>query len=373
MNILMIGTDDSVFKKDISNNNTFIRHSYYLNALQKIESESTITALVYTREDFLIISPTRGLTYYPVKTPFLQLFPIYGLIKVLRIRNKNNFDLITSQNPFEIGFLALILKWLLKTPMEIQIHFNFFSPYWFVEHQIFNRIRFFISRYIIHSVDHIRVVSSSIKNNLVRDFSISEQVISIIPVPFIYPINRNNCQRIENNVKSNDRIILFVGRLCYPKNIPGLFKVIETIQKTHKVKFVIIGDGPLFGFVEKKIRHLNDINISLHTNLNFEQLVCWYQSADVLILPSLYEGFGRVLVEAYTFQTPAVATRCGGPEDIVINGKTGFLTEVEDLEKFANKVIWLLDHPEQAYRMGKLGFEYVLKEFDPEFLVNKND
>ncbi len=371
MNILMVGTDDSVFHGDNSNTNTIIRHSYYLNALQKVEIGSTITALIYTRDDFANISPTTGLTYYPVKSPFVQLFPIFGFIKTLRIRNIQNFDLITSQNPFEIGLLALLLKWLLRVPLEIQIHFNFFSPYWLIEHQIINRIRIWFSRYILQQANHIRVVSSSIKNSLVNIFMIPEQTISIIPVPFIHSTNINNCQRNENIDESKDKMVLFVGRLCYQKNLPGLFEVIEIIQKTLKAKFVIIGDGPERDYVEKEIRRLSALNITHLRNLNFEQLKYWYQIADVLLLPSLYEGFGRVLVEGYNFQTPAVATRCGGPEDIIINGKTGFLTEVEDLEKFANKVIWLLDHPEQAYKMGNLGREYVLQEFNPDILVTR--
>ena len=106
-------------------------------------------------------------------------------------------------------------------------------------------------------------------------------------------------------------------------------------------------------------------------NLAYEDLRIWYQRASVVVLPSLHEGFARVLVEGYLFSKPAVATRCGGPQDIILDGETGFLVETYDLNTFAQKIIWLLQHPERAAAMGERGQFYVRENFDRDNLISK--
>ena len=372
MNILMVGTDDTVFKENQSIGNTIIRHSIYLKTLRTIEPESTITSFVFTRYKYAPYSHQDGLRYYPIKTPRVQFFPICGVFKALRIRKHLKVNVITSQNPFEAGLLGIALKWLFKAPLEIQVHLNFFSPYWLFEHRIVNQIRLWLARYVLTRANIIRAVSSTIRCNLVDKWGIHNDRISLIPIPAIYDPNRQIGCLFEKDIDQQFNIILFVGRLCYPKNLPGLFEIIQNVQESSPQSvFIIIGNGPLREYAEYNAQLLGSNSIKFLGNLEHEQVKFWYHRASVLVLPSLYEGFGRVLVESYISETPAVATKCGGPEDIIINGETGFLTAVEDLEEFSQRVLWLLEHPLEAKQMGKRGREYVMKEFDPKVLTSR--
>jgi glycosyltransferase involved in cell wall biosynthesis len=190
----------------------------------------------------------------------------------------------------------------------------------------------------------------------------------VVPIPILYKSYINQTHTIESK-KSR---VLFVGRLSYEKNLSGLFNVINRINKSVKnADFIIIGDGPDRSYVKKSIASINRNKIEYHKVVKYEEMRAWYQQAQVVILPSLHEGFGRVLVESYLHKTPAVATICGGPEDIILDGETGFLTSIDEMDYFADRVIWLLDNPESAAEMGRKGYEYVKHKFSPNVLINQ--
>ena len=80
-------------------------------------------------------------------------------------RPKTDFDLVTSQDPFENGLIARRLAKKLKAKLELQIHTDFLSPY-FVKHSILNRLRVLIASQTLPQADYIRVVSQRIKQSL---------------------------------------------------------------------------------------------------------------------------------------------------------------------------------------------------------------
>jgi glycosyltransferase involved in cell wall biosynthesis len=90
---------------------------------------------------------------------------------------------------------------------------------------------------------------------------------------------------------------------------------------------------------------------------------------DVLVLASDSEGFSLVTVEAMALEKPVVVTRCGGPEEIIEDGKTGLLVEIDGGDAIADRVLWLLRHPVQARSMGQRGAESVRERFDISRMV----
>ena len=386
MNVLMAGLSDSVFLEGEKSGNTATRLGHYLEALRRIESESTLTDLVFTRRRVQSPPSRDGLWFIPVKAPRVQLFPSMGLLTAWRLRSRLHPDVITVQTPLEAGLLGLMLKRMFGAPLEVQVHYNLFSPYWLLEHRWWNRVRMVLARYVINHADAVRVVSSSLKRSLVEAWSIPEERIAVIPVPVFYDkeagseigVPAETDQRQEPPTAGHEifsdphsKVVLFVGRLCYPKNISGLFTVIERVLQVRSgVKFLLIGDGPERPYAMERASRLGRQRVHVLGQIPYVDLPRYYRRADVLMLPSLYEGFGRVVLEGYLFGTPAVATRCGGPEDIIVDGETGFLTEVEDMEGFAERVLWLLDHPEAARQMGVQGQSYVQRMFKPERLID---
>lgn len=89
-----------------------------------------------------------------------------------------------------------------------------------------------------------------------------------------------------------------------------------------------------------------------------------YDMMDVFVLASDSEGFSLATVEAMALGKPVVVTRCGGPEEIIEDGETGLLVDLDGGEPIADRVLWLLEHPAAARRISERATESVRKRFD---------
>ena len=72
-----------------------------------------------------------------------------------------------------------------------------------------------------------------------------------------------------------------------------------------------------------------------------------------LVHPARWEGFGRVITEAMSLARPVIATRTGGIPEVVVNGETGFLLEPEDPRALADRMKWVIEHPEESRELGR--------------------
>jgi glycosyltransferase involved in cell wall biosynthesis len=95
-------------------------------------------------------------------------------------------------------------------------------------------------------------------------------------------------------------------------------------------------------------------------------------ATDIFVLTSLWEGLPRVLPQAMAMGIPIVATSVDGTPEAVINGMNGFLVEPRDVEAMAEKIVYLLDHSEEATTMGNRGKEMVA-EFDIRKMVKEQE
>ncbi|MCB0196173.1 MAG: glycosyltransferase family 4 protein [Anaerolineae bacterium] len=372
MKLLMVSQSEDVFLAKSASSNTLTRFHRYLTAMKQIAPDSCLDVLVFTRKAYAIQQPVPDLRLIPIVAPKIQLLPFYGMRTVQRFASVlSRPDVITVQTPLETGLLGLWLKRYFKAPLEVQIHFNLFSSYWLAERRFINHIRLQLARYVVQQADGIRTVSNTVAHHLKTDWAIPAKQIEVIPVPVFY---QHQPTWSAGAIKLPARTVLFVGRLVYPKNIPGLFQVIKTVStRLSDSYFVIAGDGNERAYVEARAKELstNGKRIIVLGAVPYRELPLLYQQSCVLIQPSLYEGFGRTVLEAYLFETPAVATRCGGPEDIIQSGETGYLTEIKAMDAFAEHIIWLLEHPDKAKEMGARGKDYVQQQFDPNTLVRR--
>jgi len=80
-----------------------------------------------------------------------------------------------------------------------------------------------------------------------------------------------------------------------------------------------------------------------------------YENSFCLLQPSRLEPFGMTIIEAMCHSRPVIATKAGGPSEIVLDGETGYLVERDDAEAMAEKMIYLMDHPDIAMAMGEAG------------------
>jgi D-inositol-3-phosphate glycosyltransferase len=113
-------------------------------------------------------------------------------------------------------------------------------------------------------------------------------------------------------------IVLFVGRLDPVKAIPDLLRAVAILCQTMEWRLVLVGEGPERNRLYQLARRLRIAEKVQFVGLKSRcEVSLWMNAADLLALPSVSEGFGLTLAESIACGRPVVATRCGGPEDIV--------------------------------------------------------
>lgn len=196
--------------------------------------------------------------------------------------------------------------------------------------------------------------------------------------PSINPLNLKN-QKIssytiskylsKSGINHNKPIICQVSRFDKWKDPNGMVQIFKLLKKKVDCQLVLVGsmatDDPesqeIFENLEKTIQDEKDI----HLIINASDIVinALQRKASVVIQKSLKEGFAITVSEALWKGTPVVASNVGGISSQIIDGKNGFLLHPLDYEGFANKIVYLIKHPNIAKNMGKFGKNYVKNNF----------
>ena len=164
------------------------------------------------------------------------------------------------------------------------------------------------------------------------------------------------------------RIILAVGRWDRAEKYKGADTLIAALPRVLKgtpdASLVLVGDGDDRPRLEQLARDggVSENSHFLH-GLTAEQLSACYANCDVFALPSRGEGFGLVFLEAMAYSKPVIGGAHGGIPDIVEDGVTGLLVPHGDIEKLAQALETMLNHPIRARGMGACGKDRLAKTF----------
>lgn len=169
----------------------------------------------------------------------------------------------------------------------------------------------------------------------------------------------------RHGILKHQPMVLFVGRLAGRKGLDTLVEGIEGIAKgDRKARFVIIGTGPRLGMLKKEARRRGFFDrMSLVGALDFEDLARHYATADVVLFPSRWEGYGLITLEAMSSGTPVVASRAGAAEEIITNGRDGYLIDIGDSNALAEKALKLLSSPDRCKEFGRLARSKIEKKY----------
>jgi glycosyltransferase involved in cell wall biosynthesis len=179
-------------------------------------------------------------------------------------------------------------------------------------------------------------------------------------------------KRRSLGLDQNEAVIGFVGWLLPIKGPDYLLKAMDDVWQVHQdASLVLVGKGDM------------DVDLraeALKKNANGKvKFLGWREDIDeilplfdMLVLPSLNEGMGRVLVEAMAAGKPVVASRVGGIPDLVRDGENGYLVAPADEKALANGIKKLLDDPAKAKQMGLRGREHS-RQFSLEAMIEKLD
>jgi trehalose synthase len=173
-------------------------------------------------------------------------------------------------------------------------------------------------------------------------------------------------------IPTDKPLITQISRFDPWKDPEGVIKVFEMVKEEVDCRLILCGnmaaDDPEGMVIYNKVRqkaekHLKKKDIIMITAENHVLVNVLQRISNVIIQKSIREGFGLTVSEALWKGTPVVASMVGGIPNQIEDGESGFLLEPHDHKGYAEKIIWLLQHPDEAKAMGVRGKEYVREKF----------
>lgn len=187
--------------------------------------------------------------------------------------------------------------------------------------------------------------------------------------------NHELIELIRKYKEQGYKLILYIGRIEPRRNIYFLLDVVKEVAKYEKIKLIMIGSqGPqhykdsVFDYMNRK--GLSDI-IEYRALLDQKYLGYVYKQCDVFLLPTIYEIFGMVLLEAMYYSVPVVSTLNGGSDLIIRDKENGYIEENNDLQKWVERIRYIFNHPDEARLIGYKAHETISEEFTWDALALK--
>jgi glycosyltransferase involved in cell wall biosynthesis len=289
---------------------------------------------------------------FPVITQLKYLLQTYRFIKA-EILSQYNPDLIHSHLSYPAGFLGTLLQKRINIPVVITEHSritNYFrSP--------LHKLCIF---YTLKNAASFISVSNALKAEITSVYP--------RPVKVIYNIVDTNKFRLSSTVHDNLINIGFLGGLGNNNKGLDLLLKAASLLDHNRYFFHIGGQGKMLGdYIRMADEYGVSENCKFYGAIPMEKITDFYSYLDIFILPSRYETFGIVLIEAMASGIPVISTRCGGPEEIV-TGSTGILVEKDNFEELA-KAITIMSDNLKSYNKGSIR-KYAEETFGKQVFID---
>ena len=270
---------------------------------------------------------------------FIKLLNLWRQAKIL-LKNEA-YDIITVQDQYYLALIGLCLAKKFKVGLEIQVHG--FEKY--------NDLRKLIAKYVLPRANAVRCVSRRLKRQLINEFGIKEEKITVVPIHSELRIT-NYELRIKRDKEKF--IFLAVGRLVPVKNISLQIEAMtEVVKKYPDAELWIIGDGPESNNLKFKIKNLKlDDNVKLFGRKSREELETIYSEADIFMLSSDSEGWGMAVIEAASFGLPIIMTDVGCAGEVIKNGESGLLIPIGDKRKLVEAMLKIIEDENLRKKLG---------------------
>ena len=234
-----------------------------------------------------------------------------------------------------------------------------------------------IGKGTMESADLITCVSKHERDMLVSEIGISEDNIKII----YNGINWNDWQILpDKNIfrkqypDISDKFVLFAGRLATNKGLSDLISAMDLVNQK-SVDLVITGADMGLGKQLEKEALEKGVRMHRLGHIDDETYRSVLAASEMLVLPSEYEAFGIVLLEAAAAETAVIGTNVGGIPEAMSPGTNGLIVEYNDVDNLSKSIATLLDDAKLCKEMGKAGrvwaknfsWDSILKELEQEY------
>ena len=308
---------------------------------------------------------------------YLELWLVGALIMAWLIL-RHGVRLIVVQGPYE-GVAAAAIKKIAgwfggRIFLVVEVHGDFAASVFFERRIGFTDLYRFLmkhaARFSFHQADVLRAISSSTRAQVRRWMPTK----AIVQFPAWTDIDAFRMAAGAAGERDGERI-LYAGVLTPLKGVHRLIDAFALIAGEFSRSRLLIVGRPQNPIYAEELRQ-QAARLDLADRIDFMPAVAQAELARlmahsaVVVLPSLSEGLGRVLVEAMAAATPVVGTDVGGIPDLIENGVNGFLVPPDDASALAQRFRLILTTPRRARAMGQAGQAFAGNFFSTEIYLN---
>lgn len=335
----------------------------------------------------------KSLTVHRIPFPY----NINILKELLRLKSSGGVDLIHTHATK--GISTVFMKKRLATPIIGQIHGtslphaekgdggSVLDRRGEILTKVLIRYAILRQKSMWSRLDQVFAVSRAIARSLIKYYSIDPSKIRILHNAVDPHLFKPQSRRLIHEIRERlslgyGPIILFVGSFRPVKGIQFLLTAMKSIVSDFPdTQLVLIGGIPRFMRSQASYylylkRCAIDLGISdsvrFFNKVPHMRMPLIYSMADIVVIPSLYESFGKVAVEAMACETPVIASNVGGLPEIIDNGIDGFLVDVGSVEMISLTAKRLLNNCKAARKMGQRGRRKVLSKFTWDKIARKS-
>lgn len=324
MNILSLSSDRTIFERGSAVRSRTLEYGRLVNELHIIVYAKR--NLGFSEEGF-----PPNIFLYPTNTRTRFGYILGALRKAHLLKRRGvRIDVVTAQDPFEIGLAAFFIARVLGAKLHLQVHTDIFSPHF--KNSFMNRLRVLLAKFLIPRARAVRVVSERIRRSLL---GLVRQGTPVTVLPILVEQGEDTPGATAEDFKKKypqfDAHIMMASRLVVEKNIPVALEMMRGVVKKHPhVGLIIFGEGHLRASLEMMAKEKG-----IGDNVVFagwcERPRAYMQTADLFLLTSDFEGYAMSVVEALLSGCPVVMTDVGCAGEMVRDGKNGKVVPVGDV------------------------------------------
>ena len=298
---------------------------------------------------------------------------LVAIIKIVKYLRKEKYDIVHIQSS-KAGILGRISSKIAKVPLVIYTANDFY----YLESSLSKQkkiVYLFAEKVAARFCDYLLFISRSVLEEAQKiKLKNDNKLIYIGPPIQNYRVFEKNNQiidkiKIEFSISDDELIIGCVARLVQNKGIDLFIDIVEKLDRLKiNAKYVLVGDGPLYNEMTKKIKNAKLENKIIMSGFieNYNDVLNIMSTFDIFCLPTRREGFGLVFAEAMSYGIPVVGPNIKPICEFVENNKSGLLCKPECVDDFVNKIKQLYENRNLRELIGKNGRDRICKIFDQE-------
>ncbi|MGD9038867.1 MAG: glycosyltransferase family 4 protein [Desulfobacteraceae bacterium] len=301
--------------------------------------------------------------------PFKDTLALLDLAVFLR---RNPYHIVHTHNS-KAGFLGRLAAKLAGVPVIIHtVHgfaFHDEEPLW--RQMLFRNLERLGSRWS----DKMIFISQPLIDWALKDHIVGEEKItkiySGIQLDKFQPVKSEEKERIRSKwaLEKEEAVVGIVSKLWEGKGHSVLIEAFKLLKKKIKnAKLVIVGEGYLYDELFRRVNNngLRESVLFTGFQMDVSEIIATF---DVAVLPSFFEGMGRVILEAMAMEKPVVASRVGGIPDLIDQGINGLLVRPGDVKELADTLEKVLSDNKLARKLGREGRKRIQDQFSADVMV----